>query len=60
MDRLQSFTGPFGGDQEFAGRVAAQRHASLADLEVWCRGGADYGDEVALTLALSRAAGASA
>lgn len=31
---------------------------ALADLEVWCRGGADYGDELALTLALSRAAGA--
>lgn len=31
--------------------------AALADLEVWCRGGADYGDELALTLALSRAAG---
>lgn len=30
----------------------------LADLEVWCRGGADYGDELALTLALRRAAGA--
>lgn len=29
----------------------------LADLEVWCRGGADYGDELALTLALRRAAG---
>lgn len=24
----------------------------LADLEVWCRGGADYGDELALTLAV--------
>lgn len=24
----------------------------LADLEVWCRGGADYGDELALTLAI--------
>jgi DNA polymerase-3 subunit delta len=24
----------------------------LADLEVWCRGGADYGDQLALTLAL--------
>jgi DNA polymerase-3 subunit delta len=32
----------------------------LADLEVWCRGGADYGDELALTLALRRAAGAPA
>jgi len=31
---------------------------ALADLEVWCRGGADYGDEVALTLALGRAAAA--
>jgi DNA polymerase III delta subunit len=30
----------------------------LADLEIWSRGGADYGDEVALTLALRRAAGA--
>lgn len=32
----------------------------LADLEVWCRGGADYGDQLALTLALRRAAGAPA
>jgi DNA polymerase III subunit delta len=32
----------------------------LSDLEVWCRGGADYGDELALTLALRRAAGAAA
>ena len=31
---------------------------ALADLEVWCRGGADYGDELALTLAMRRAAGA--
>ncbi|HVQ58317.1 MAG TPA: DNA polymerase III subunit delta [Solirubrobacterales bacterium] len=30
---------------------------TLADLELWCRGGADYGDELALTLALRRAAG---
>jgi DNA polymerase-3 subunit delta len=30
---------------------------ALADLELWCRGGADYGDELALTLALRRAAG---
>jgi DNA polymerase-3 subunit delta len=34
--------------------------ATLADLEVWCRGGADYGDELALTLAVRQAAGASA
>jgi DNA polymerase III subunit delta len=33
---------------------------TLADLEVWCRGGADYGDELALTLALRRAAEAPA
>ncbi|HEX5374627.1 MAG TPA: DNA polymerase III subunit delta [Solirubrobacterales bacterium] len=33
------------------------QHATttLADLEVWCRGGADYGDDLALTLALRRA-----
>jgi DNA polymerase III subunit delta len=34
--------------------------AALADLEVWCRGGADYGDELALTLAIRRAAGPAA
>jgi DNA polymerase-3 subunit delta len=34
--------------------------AALADLEVWCRGGADYGDALALTLALRRAAGVAA
>jgi DNA polymerase-3 subunit delta len=33
---------------------------ALADLEVWCRGGADYGDDLALTLALRRAAGVAA
>jgi DNA polymerase-3 subunit delta len=33
---------------------------ALADLEVWCRGGADYGDELALTVALRRAAGTPA
>lgn len=39
--------------------VASLRMATeaLADLELWCRGGADYGDELALTLALRRAAG---
>jgi len=30
---------------------------ALADLEVWCRGGADYGDELALTLSLLKSAG---
>ena len=30
----------------------------LADLEVWCRGGSEYGEELALTMALRRAAGA--
>ena len=34
--------------------------ATLADLEVWCRGGAEYGDALALTLALRRAAGVAA
>lgn len=34
-----------------------QATIALADLEVWCRGGADYGDELALTLALRTAAG---
>ncbi len=29
---------------------------ALAELEVWCRGGADYGDELALTLALRQMA----
>jgi DNA polymerase-3 subunit delta len=29
---------------------------ALADLEVWCRGGADYGDELALTLVIDRIA----
>ena len=33
---------------------------ALADLEVWCRGGANYGDELALTLALRKASGAPA
>jgi DNA polymerase III subunit delta len=33
---------------------------TLAELELWCRGGADYGDELALTLALRRAGGAAA
>ena len=34
--------------------------ATLADLEVWCRGGTDYGDELALTIALRRAAAGAA
>jgi DNA polymerase-3 subunit delta len=33
---------------------------SLAQLERWCRGDADYGDELALTLALRRATGTTA
>jgi len=32
---------------------------ALADLEVWCRGGTDYGEELALTLALRRASAAA-
>ena len=51
---------------EAAGRPPRQDRAStscseatiaLADLEVWCRGGADYGDELALTLALQASRG---
>jgi DNA polymerase III subunit delta len=30
---------------------------ALAELELWCRGGADYGDELALTLALRSMSG---
>jgi DNA polymerase-3 subunit delta len=33
---------------------------ALAQLERWCRGDADYGDELAFTLALRRATGAAA
>jgi DNA polymerase-3 subunit delta len=42
--------------------VATLRMATetLAELELWCRGGADYGDELALTLALRQAAGVGA
>lgn len=41
--------------------IAGLRRATeaLAELELWCRGGADYGDELALTLALRSAAGAA-
>jgi DNA polymerase III subunit delta len=38
-------------------RIATE---TLADLELWCRGGADYGDELAFTLALRRAASGAA
>jgi len=37
--------------------LRARLTEALADLEVWSRGGADYGDELALTLALRRATG---
>ncbi|HET7416059.1 MAG TPA: DNA polymerase III subunit delta [Solirubrobacterales bacterium] len=33
---------------------------TLADLELWCRGAADYGDELALTIALRKAAAGAA
>ncbi len=41
--------------------VASLRLATeaLAELELWCRGGADYGDELALTLALRSMAAAT-
>lgn len=46
------------GGTDLAGlRLATE---TLADLELWCRGGADYGDELALTLALRRAAAGAA
>ncbi|HEX2435496.1 MAG TPA: DNA polymerase III subunit delta [Solirubrobacterales bacterium] len=32
--------------------------ATVAELEIWCRGGSDYDETVALTLAVRRAAGA--
>jgi DNA polymerase-3 subunit delta len=40
-----------------SGEDLREATGALADLEVWCRGGADYGDELALTLALRKAAG---
>jgi DNA polymerase III subunit delta len=43
------------GDVEVGDLRAAT--IALADLEVWCRGGADYGDELALSLAVKTAAG---
>ncbi len=46
--------------QDVDGAELRQATIALADLEVWCRGGADYGDELALTLALRAAAGAPA
>jgi len=42
-----------------AGELSAAIGA-VADLEWWTRGGSDYGDEVALTLAVRRAAGETA
>lgn len=44
------------GDADLASLRTATE--TLAELELWCRGGADYGDELALTLALRQAAGA--
>ncbi|HET7589012.1 MAG TPA: DNA polymerase III subunit delta [Solirubrobacterales bacterium] len=41
------------------GRLRSATEA-LADLELWCRGAADYGDELALTIALRRAAAGAA
>jgi DNA polymerase-3 subunit delta len=42
--------------------LASLRSATetLADLELWCRGGADYGDELALTIVLRKAAAGAA
>ncbi|HWT89831.1 MAG TPA: DNA polymerase III subunit delta [Solirubrobacterales bacterium] len=46
------------GDTDLASLRAATE--TLADLELWCRGGADYGDELALTIALRKAAAGAA
>jgi DNA polymerase-3 subunit delta len=46
------------GDVELADLRTATE--TLADLELWCRGGADYGDELALTIALRKAAAGAA
>lgn len=43
------------GNAELRGATEA-----LADLEVWCRGGVDYGDALAFTIAVRRAASAAA
>jgi DNA polymerase-3 subunit delta len=44
-------------DADLAGlRLATE---ALAELELWCRGGADYGDELALTLSLRSMSAAS-
>lgn len=46
------------GDTDLASlRMATE---TLADLELWCRGGADYGDELALAIALRKAAAGAA
>src|SRR5690348_12458829 len=46
------------GNTDLASLRAATE--TLADLELWCRGGADYGDELALTIALRKAAAGAA
>jgi DNA polymerase III subunit delta len=46
------------GDTDLASLRMAME--ALADLELWCRGGADYGDELALTIALRSAASGAA
>ena len=43
------------GPRTLAGRPRARRSRALADLEFWSRGGEDYPEDVALTLALKRA-----
>ncbi|MGZ5332819.1 MAG: DNA polymerase III subunit delta [Solirubrobacterales bacterium] len=46
--------------KRLSGRSPEQLRGSVgavADLELWCRGGSDYSEDVALTLALRRAAG---
>ena len=40
--------------------ISARATESLAELELWCRGGADYGDPLAFTLAIRSHGGAEA
>jgi len=39
-----------------SGESLRRATTALADLEVWCRGGVDYGDELALTLTMKKIA----
>jgi DNA polymerase-3 subunit delta len=53
----KQLVGRLGGTDLASLRLATE---TLADLELWCRGGADYGDKLALTIALRKAAAGAA